>query len=137
MRWITLFFISMQFFYLFNARELYYLMNLYTKLAKEKQAQPGNKKIILLNDSSLFFLMYMIADFLYLVYGIYLLASDNYWQQGGMLLIISALEAYAHHMKVSYTYVEDPAGFTYPNSWCKCLFTGAALFILTRLYASL
>lgn len=137
MRWITLFFISMQFFYLFNTRELYYLMDLYTKLAKDKQSHPGEKTVILINDSSLFFLLYMIADFLYLIYGIYLLVSDNYWQQGGMLLIISALEAYAHHMKVAYTYVEDPAGFCYPNSWCKCLFTAASLFILTRIYASL
>lgn len=137
MRWLTLFFISMQFFYLFNTRQLYALMDSYTKFLKEKHDNPDKKYALVLDSSSIFFLIYMIADFSYLIFCLYLLIGDAYWQQGGMLFILTALESYAYHAKVDYTYVEDPEGFSYPSAWCRCLFGGASLFILTRLYAML
>lgn len=137
MRWITLFFISMQFFYMFNTRELYFLMDSYIKLAQENRQNPEHKKALVINSSTLFFLIYMVSDFLYLIFCMYLLSSDTYWQQGGMLLLISALEAYAFHARVDHTYIDDPQGFSYPNSLCSCIFAGASLFILTRLYAAL
>ena len=136
MRWLTLFFISMQFFYLFNTRQLYSLMVSYTKFLKEKQENPDKNYALVMDSSSIFFLVYMIADFAFLIFCIYLLITDAYWQQGGMLFLLTALESYAYHTKVDYTYVEDPEGFTYPSAWCRYLFAGASLFILTRLYAA-
>lgn len=137
MRFLTLIFILLHFFYLFNSRQLYYLLQKYTTLLSERENDSSAPNIIFVGKSSLIFFVYMIFDFIYLLFCLWLLFTDNLWQIGGMLFIISALETYAFHAKVSFTYIEDVEGFIYPRSWCRCLFTGLTLFILTRLYLAL
>lgn len=137
MRFSTLIFILLQFFYLFNSRQLYFLLQKYTMLLEDKKADPTKPTVVLLGSSSCIFIIYMIFDFLYLLFCLWLLFTDNFWQPGGMLFIISSLETYAFHTKVSFTYYQDEDGFIYPTSWCRCLFSGLTLFILTRLYIAL
>ena len=134
---LILLFIFMHFYYLFNTREIYYILNQYIELAKLNKSNPAKKHVVVVNSTILFFIMYMALDFFYMFFCLYLLSGDAYWQQGGMLFILSSLEAYAYHMRISYTCQEDPEGFVYPSTWCSCLLTGASLFILSRLYASI
>ncbi len=124
-------------YFLLNAKEIYYLLYQYMDVVKFKNDFPDKKQVIVMNSASISFILYMLADFGFLLYCLWLLFHDAYWQQGGLLFIISSLASYAHHMKISYTYTTDDNGFTYPNIVFRCFFSGTSLFILSRLYASL
>ena len=137
MKYLTLFFIFVQMYFLMNAKDIYYLLYQYMDVIKLKNEFPDKKQVIVVNEASISFILYMLADFAFLLYCLWLLLHDAYWQRGGLLFIISSLESYAHHMKISYTYTTDEAGFTYPNIAFRCFFSGTTLFILTKLYASL
>lgn len=134
---VVLFFLTVQFYYLFNNRQLYYLLQKITNLVKEQKQNPDSQKIILINASSLGFVFYMIADLLYLFFCFWLLFSKDYWQEGGMLFLLTSLETYAFHTRVDYTFDEDENGFLYPKAWVRCLFSGFSIYILTKLYVSL
>lgn len=137
MQIMVLFFLIVQFYFLLNNRQLYYLLQKVTNLIKEQHENPETQRIILVNASSLTFIFYMISDFLYLLFCFWLIFSKAYWQEGGMLFLITSLETYAFHTRVNYTFDEAENGFIYPKSWLRCLFSGLSIYILTKLYISL
>ena len=134
MHFLVLFFLILQFFYLINNRALYYLLQKFTAILKDKQEHPEQTKIILIDSSSFVFLVYMAGDFLYLLFCLWLLFTEKYWQPGAMLFLLTSLETYAFHMRVDYTFDEAENGYLYPKTWLRCSFSGLSIYILTRLY---
>lgn len=135
MSYIVLFFLLQQLFLLIYNKKIYFLLQRLTNILMDNATENSNPKIILFNSSSLFFPIYMATDFLYLLFCFWLLFTNDYWQPGGMLFLITALESYAFHVKIdSIFYLNEEDGFIYPRIWARCFFSGLSLFILTRLY---
>lgn len=137
MQILTLFFLLVQFYNLLNNRRIYYILQKIIGLIQEQQQNPEVQKVVLVNASSLTFLFYMVSDLLYLLFCFWLLFTDAYWQQGGILFLLTSLETYAFHARVAYTFDEAENGYIYPKIWLRCLFSGFSIYILTRLYVSL
>ncbi len=130
---IPLFFITIKMFALMNTRQVaFFIQNLATMLQSMGKSS-GKKQFVLINQSAMIFIFYMIADILFLFYCLWLMCSDDTWTPGCMLLIISAMESYAMHVRIDGTYTADPLGFVYPRLWFKYLMNGQSLFILLKL----
>lgn len=137
MDFIVLFFIFVQMIFLLSNRKIYFLLQKLTGFLAEAGKEQEKPKIVLLNGSSLFFPIYLVADFLYMLFCLWLLFTDTFWQPGGMLFLLTALETYAFHAKISSVFFTDKDGFIYPRSWARFLFSGLSIYILTRLYYSI
>lgn len=133
----TLLFIVYHFFYLLYNKQLYNILQRYTTLLTQESDFNSNQTFSLLNNEYPLFTIFMVADLFYLLYCLWLLFTDNYWQQGGMLFLITSLETYAFHCNVAYTFDSDEEGFLYPKAWFRCFSSGLSIFILTRIYISL
>lgn len=134
MDYIALFFIFVKMFHFINAAEIAFFVQSLTKLIREQRKQDKIKKVIIIDNHTLIYFMYLIGDFLFLFYCIWLIFDDNLWQQGCMLLIISALESYAVRARISGTYSIDANGFVFPRMWFRYLIFGMSMFILLRLF---
>lgn len=133
---IPLFFITIKMFALMNTRRVaFFIQNIVTMLQSMGKSS-GKKQFVLVNQSAMIFIFYMIADILFLFYCLWLMCSDDTWTPGCMLLIISAMESYAMHVRIDGTYTADPLGFVYPRLWFKYLMNGQSLFILLKLLHS-
>ncbi len=130
---IPLFFITIKMFALMNARQVAFFVQNFTAMLKSKEKTPGKRQFLLIDQSAMIFIFYLIADILFLLYCIWLMCSNDTWHPGCMLLIISAMESYAMHGRIDGTYTADPLGFVYPKLWFKYLMGGQSLFILLKL----
>ena len=134
MDYIALFFIFVNMFHFINAAEIAFFVQSLTKLIREQRKQDKIKKVVIIDNHTLIYFMYLIGDFLFLFYCIWLIFDDNLWQQGCVLLIISALESYAGRARISGTYSIDAKGFVFPRMWFRYLMFGMSMFILLRLF---
>lgn len=134
MDYIALFFIFIKMFHFINAVEIAFFVQSLTKLINEQSKSDKIKKVVIIDNHTLIYFLYLIGDFLFLIYGIWLIFDDLLWQQGCMLLIISALESYAIRARISGTYAIEQHGFVYPRPWFRYLMFGMSMFILLRLF---
>ncbi|MCD7974215.1 MAG: hypothetical protein LUF25_00080 [Phascolarctobacterium sp.] len=133
---IPLFFITIKMFALMNTRQVAFSIQNIVTMLQSMGKSSGKKQFVLVNQSAMIFIFYMIADILFLFYCLWLMCSDDTWTPGCMLLIISAMESYAMHVRIDGTYTADPLGFVYPRLWFKYLMNGQSLFILLKLLHS-
>lgn len=134
MNLLPLLFIFVKLFYFINARELSYFIQNFALLIQSRRRNPDKKQVVLIDGGAFIFVTYFIADILFLFYCIWLMADMATWSPGCLLLIISAMESYAVHYKVSGAYERDPLGFVYPKMWFKYAMTGMSMFILLKLF---
>lgn len=134
MNYIALFFIFIKMFHFINAMEIAFFVQSLTRLIREQRKSNKVKKVVIIDNHTFIYFMYLIGDFLFLIYGIWLIFDDVLWQEGCMLLIISALEAYAVRARIIGTYAMDSHGFVYPRMWFRYLMFGMSMFILLRLF---
>jgi len=114
--------------------EIAFFVQSLTRLIREQRKSNKVKKVVIIDNHTFIYFMYLIGDFLFLIYGIWLIFDDVLWQEGCMLLIISALEAYAVRARIIGTYAMDSHGFVYPRMWFRYLMFGMSMFILLRLF---
>lgn len=134
MSFIPLFFIIIKMYAFLNTRELAYFLHNFALILQARRKNPKVKQVLIIDKSSVFVIIYFLADILFLLYCIWLMMNDLTWQPGCLLLMISALESYAMHAKINGTYKIDKLGFIYPKIWFKYLMSGQTLFILLNLF---
>lgn len=134
MNFIPLFFICIKMYAFLNTRELAYFLHNFSLVLQARRKNPKLKQVLIIDKGSILLMIYFAADVLFLLYCIWLMTDDKNWQPGCLLLMISALESYAMHARISGTYNVDKIGFIYPQIWFKYLMSGQTLFILLNLF---
>lgn len=131
MHYIPLLFLCAKTFSFVYHRELaLFLHNFKVILATRKNDEKTH--VFIIDKTTIFFLIYLLVDFLFLLYCIWLIHTDI-WEPGCMLLFLSALESYGVHGQIDGTYKISPLGFVYPRLWFKYLMSGLIMFILLQL----
>ncbi|MDY4920437.1 MAG: hypothetical protein SO119_05110 [Phascolarctobacterium sp.] len=131
---LALFFICMRMFHFIHAQRIYYFLQTFSKLLEERRRNPHQRQVVLIDGSASLFIMYFVADVLYLLYCIWLMLHDATWTPGFLLLVIAAMETVAIHGRISGTYIMDAQGYVYPRTWFRYLTFGETMFILLKLF---
>ena len=134
MNFIPLFFICIKMFHFIHARQLaYFLMNV-KKLMQERRANPQRKHVVLMDGTTMVFIIYFVCDVLFMLYCIWLMMEENTWASGCMLLILAAMESFAIRGRIAGTYEIDENGYLFPRMWFRYLMFGMSMFILLKLF---
>lgn len=133
MNYLALFFIVAKMYAFIYNKELAYFIQSFSLMLQNRKKNPKIRQILVVDKNSLLFILYFAVDVLFMFYCIWLMLGDTSWQPGCMLLMISALESYAMHARISGTYIIHRLGFIYPKAWLRYLTTGMTLFILLKL----
>lgn len=133
MNYLALFFIAAKMYAFLYNKELAYFIQSFSLMLQNRKKNPKIRQILVVDKNSLLFILYFVIDILFMFYCIWIMLGDTNWEPGCMLLMISALESYAMHARISGTYTIHRLGFIYPKTWLKYLTTGLSLFILLNL----
>lgn len=134
MNFMALFFLCVRMFHFIHADSIHYFMQNIARILDKRKENPDARQVIVIDGSSSIVLAYLIADFFFLLYCIFLMLHQDTWTPGFLLLTISALEPVAISSRISGTYIEDIHGFIYPRTWFRYLTFGESMFILLRLF---
>ncbi len=134
MNLIPLLFICMRMYAFINYREIAYFLQTFSNMLEARKKNPGKTQVVLMDKAAVIFLIYLAFDIGFLLYCMYLMYHPETWSPGCLLLLISAMEAYAVRMRISGTYEVDPQGFAYGSLWFRYLMTGMSMFILLKLF---
>lgn len=131
MQYLPLFFLCTKVFSFIYYKELaLFLHNFRAIVEARKSAKKIN--IILIDKTTMFFLLYFLTDILFLLYCIWLITGDL-WQPGCMLLFLSALESYGIQARIIGTYEINPLGFVHAKVWFKYIMSAQIMYILLEL----
>lgn len=133
MNYLALFFIAAKMYAFMYTKELAYFIQSFSLMLQNRKKNPKIRQVLVVDKNSLLFILYFIVDILFMFYCIWIMLGDTNWEPGCMLLMISALESYAMHSRISGTYTIHRLGFIYPKPWLRYLTTGMTLFILLNL----
>lgn len=134
MNLIPLFFICVKMFHFIHAQQLAFFLHNVKALLQARRTEPKRKHVVIVDNTSLLYIVYFVCDVLFMFYCIYLMLDDATWAPGCMLLIISAMESFAMRARIDGTYQIDDEGYIFPRMWFRYLMFGMSMFILLKLF---
>ena len=138
MKYIPLIFVCLKTFYFFRAQDICYCLNTIKKLAKERRESPEQKRVVIVTQVSVLYIIYMVADILFFFYTCFLIFLSPYKIPGLLLLTFAVLESFALRYKISGTYCENEEHhFVYPNFYMRNLMFLLNSYILLKLHIAI
>ena len=134
MKFIPLFFLCVKIFSFMNSGPIYYFLGNIKGIMKDKLDNPQLKQVIYVDKSARIFLIYMALNILFLCYCVYLMFTPATWNEGCLLLFISAWESFAVQGKIDGACFTDQHGIVYPRIWVRYLCCGSTFYILLQLF---
>lgn len=134
MNYTALFFLCVRMFHFIHADRLSFLMQSLKRAVAARKEHPEKRQVIIVDGSSSIFVLYLVLDFFFMLYCIWLMFFPETWTPGFLLLIIATMEPTAISSRISGTYNVDESGFVYPRTWFRYLTFGESMYILLRLF---
>ena len=134
MKFIPLFFLCVKMFSFMNSQAIYYFIGNIRNIMKDKIANPQLKQVVYVDKSARIFVLYMLLNLLFLFYCIYLMFTPATWNEGCLLLFLSAWESFAVQARIDGACIITDQGLVYPRIWVRYLCCGATFYILLQLF---
>ena len=134
MKFIPLFFLCVKMFSFMNSTAIYYFIGNIRNILNDKKANPQLKQVVYVDKSARVFVLYIILNVLFLAYCIYLMFNPLTWNEGCLLLFLSACESFAVQARIPGACQVSAQGFAYPRLWVRYLCCGSTFYILLQLF---